>query len=629
MKKLRQVLFALLAVAAIGVLVFLLRMTQSVDADLHRARLERIQVVGNLDVLLNRQFTGSRVSSLADSVTDRSGTTGQLDTALNALDKDVGALRGLSPEIDKALDTFLDTIESKFELAFDSEARNTLLTQRLINSMDAVPTYADAVTSAATAAQAEEVRNLTMQVKTEIVNFGVTPTPPAAAAGNIRALLEQLQAMAPPPPAPAPVAEGEPQFEPEDPPFTKAVKGLRDRSEEVIADKTELVAKLRDFLDRPTGAQLQALEQAYMSWHETQVAVANQYRTYLAAYAAALLLVLAFLGFRLARSFREIDRANADLSHANEHLEEQVTNRTKDLSTALQDLRASQAQLVQSEKMASLGTMVAGVAHEINTPLGYARSNTEIVRNSLDDLRGLMSAQDRALTLMTSQNATDEEVAGALGEAESLRATLNPAETMEDLGNLLKDTDFGLVQISDLVSSLKDFSRVDRSRTDLFDINSGIDSALKIANNLLKTRIEVVRQFSALPQVECSPSQLNQVFLNLFTNAAQAIEGEGKIYIHTTAEADGVIVRILDTGCGMTEEVRARIFEPFFTTKAVGKGTGLGLSIVFRIIEEHGGRIDVRSTVGKGSEFVVRLPLKQKRHSGDTAGSAAPELAAA
>ena len=145
---------------------------------------------------------------------------------------------------------------------------------------------------------------------------------------------------------------------------------------------------------------------------------------------------------------------------------------------------------------------------------------------------------------------------------------------------------------------------------------------------MLFRSVEVVKQYGELPQIECSPSQLNQVFLNLFTNAAQAIEGNGRIYIHTLEEGGGVCVRILDTGCGMSEDVRNRIFEPFFTTKPVGKGTGLGLSIVFRIIEEHGGRIDVRSTPGKGSEFVIHLPLRQKKHT-ETAHEAPPEAVAA
>ncbi len=606
--KLKQLLPVLIAGIAIGILGFLLKMTQSVDSDLHRARLENIRAVDNLDIELNRLFTQTRASSLADSAADRSKITERLGHDLDALDKGPKALRGLTKDLDKKLDQFLDTIEAKFELGFDFEARNTLLNQGLVNNMDAVPVNTDALLAAASAPEKEVLRPLIAQLKTEMLTLSVTPTPTNAA--TIRDLLSQMK------------TGSETQSEA----YRTALESLNGSCEEIIQDKTEMVEKLKSFLGRPTGTQLQAVEQAYTAWYQGQVAEANQYRAILVGYAAVLLLVLAFLGIRLRRSYGDLDKANGKLVDANEHLEEQVDARTKDLSTALRDLKASQAQLIQSEKMASLGQMVAGVAHEINTPLGYARSNASIVRTTLADIRDLCNAQDRALQLMTSENASDEEVAHALSEAEERRQLVNPVEVMGDLDNLLDDTDHGLVQIGDLVSSLKDFSRVDRSRNDHFKINEGIETALKICQNQLKNRVEIVRHFGDLPEIECSPSKLNQVFLNLFTNAAQAIGDSGKIYIHASAENNGVSIRIIDNGCGMSDEVRQRIFEPFFTTKPVGKGTGLGLSIVFRIIEEHGGTIDVHSVVGKGSEFIIRLPLKQQ-HAADTA--TAPSLAAA
>lgn len=606
--KLKQLLPVLVAAIAIGILGFLLKKTQSVDADLHRARLENIRAVDNLDVELNRLFTQTRASSLADSAADRSKITERLGHDLDALDKGPLALRGLNKDLDKKLDTFLDTIEAKFELGFDFEARNTLLNQGLVNNMDAVPVNTDALLEAATPASREVLRPLIAQLKTELLTLSVTPAPSNAA--TIRDLLGQMK------------AGSETQSEA----YRTAWESLSGSCEEIIQDKTEMIDKLSSFLGRPTASQLQAVEQGYTAWYQGQVAEANQYRAVLVGYAAVLLLVLALLGIRLRRSYSDLDKANGKLVDANEHLEEQVDARTKDLSTALKDLRASQAQLIQSEKMASLGQMVAGVAHEINTPLGYARSNASIVRTTLADIRDLCTAQDRALQLMTSENASDEEVANALSDADERRQLVNPVEVMGDLDNLLDDTDHGLVQIADLVSSLKDFSRVDRSRNDHFKINEGIETALKICQNQLKNRVEIIRQFGDLPEIECSPSKLNQVFLNLFTNAAQAIGDSGKIYIHTATENDGVSIRIIDNGHGMSEEVRARIFEPFFTTKPVGKGTGLGLSIVFRIIEEHGGTIDVHSVVGKGSEFTIRLPLKQQQ-ANDTENS--PSLAAA
>ena len=594
---LRRVLPAVLVGVAIGVLIFLLRMTQSADSELHLQRLANIRAINNLDVQLNRVLTQARVASLSDEGDERVVITSQLGDALDAIDKGPKALHGLSPELDKALDRFLDTIQSKFELDFDIEARSTLLNQRLVNSVNAVPTNIAALAAAATPAVRAQVRDLGEQLDTQIVTFSVTPSP--SNERDIQMLLAGIDQLAPA------QSQG----------FKEALQRLHQSCQDVIGDKNELVNKMRDFLDRPTGPQLQAVEQAYSAWYAGQVAAAGKYRLGLVAYAAVLLGVLAWLGLRLRSSYRDLDRANAGLTRANETLEAQVETRTHDLSAALQDLRASQAQLVQSEKMASLGQMVAGVAHEINTPLGYARSNTEIVRNSLAEVRGLCAAQQKALSLLGAPDASEAEIAAAMEEAEAQSQALLPEELLGDLHGLLQDTDHGLGQISELVSSLKDFSRLDRSRNDLFGVNDGIDSALKICNNQLKGRIEVVRQYGELPQIECSPSQLNQVFLNLFTNAAQAIAGEGRIYIHTLAEGDGVGIRILDTGCGMSEEVRQRIFEPFFTTKPVGKGTGLGLSIVFRIIEEHGGRIDVRSTPGKGSEFVIHLPLRQQRQA--------------
>ncbi|MGH8461288.1 MAG: DAHL domain-containing protein [Stenotrophobium sp.] len=605
MKILRQLVLVLCAVAAIGVLLFLLRLTQSVDGDLHLQRLANIRKVNNLDVALDRALTQIRVSSLSATGDALTTTTQQLGGALDALDKGPQALRHLSPQLDKDLDLFLNTIEDKSELGFDFEARNILLNQRLIQSVDAVPPNAEQALAAlppnTAAAVRDQLQSDLSQLKSEVVTYAVTPTPVNGPV--IAGLLADIDA----------IAKTQPQA------FQDTVLSLRNNTNEAVADKNDLVKKLSDFLNRPTGPQLQAVEQAYSNWHERQVAQANKYRLLLAAYAAFLLLVLAYLGVRLARSYRELDRANAGLSRANETLESQVETRTHDLSVALQDLRASQSQLIQSEKMASLGQMVAGVAHEINTPLGYARSNAEIVRNSLTDLRTLGKAQTRALTLMTSETATDEEVAKALGEAQALGESINSEELAGDLDNLLADTDHGLVQIGELVSSLKDFSRVDRSRTDLFNVNDGLDSALKIANNLLKHRVEVIKSYGELPKIECSPSQLNQVFLNLLTNAAQAIDGSGKIYLHTTASTAGVNIHVLDTGCGMPEEVRERIFEPFYTTKPVGKGTGLGLSIVYRIIQDHGGNIEVRSTPGKGSDFKIHLPLKQRVQEEDAA----------
>ncbi|WP_051362155.1 DAHL domain-containing protein [Solimonas soli] len=608
--KLRWTLPALAAVLALAGLAFLLRMTQNVDTTLHNERLALLRSADNLDIALNRAFTQTRASSLTDAAADRSKITAELGATLDALDKGPKSLRGLSRALDQRLDIFLDTIDSKFELGFDFEARSTLLTQRAINAVDAVPGRIADTLALLPAGAADDLRTQLTQLQTQIINYGVTPTPTNEP--EIRATLNALDTLG----AAQPDA------------VRQRMAELRALIEPLLADKGELVRMYRDFLSRPTAPQLEAVEQAYLGWYEGQLAESNRYRLLLAGYAGVLLLVLAWLGLRLRRSYRELDRANAELSHANDHLEDEVEKRTHELSAALDELRASQAQLIQSEKMASLGQMVAGVAHEINTPLGYARSNAEIVRTALADIRQLCGAQQKALQLLTDEAAREEDVAHALSTAQALGESIDAGALTDDLDGLLADTDHGLSQIGELVASLKDFSRVDRSRSDLFNVNDGLESALKICNNQLKGRVEVIRRYGALPAIECSPSQLNQVFLNLITNASQAIGETGRIYLHTQAEGDGVAVRILDTGSGMSEAVRARIFEPFFTTKPVGKGTGLGLSIVYRIIEDHGGRIQVRSAPGKGSEFAIHLPLRQRRAATDGATQAADAMEA-
>ncbi len=598
----RSLLIALLAAAAIGLLVFLVRGTLVADNALHQDRLRLLRSVDALDVRLNRAVTQVGVSSMANVNDVRAATTAQLGDALDALEQGEHRLRGLSPAVDQALDRFLDTIESKFELAFDFEARNILVNQRLVAGMVAVAPAAEDLLTATPEAERDTLSRLLGSLRSEVTTYGVVQTPTNGP--NILGQLAELEALA--------------ATQPE--PFQNALRPLRARTREVMADKDELVERVSGFLARPTADHLLALETVYSAWNNQRVAVANQYRSWLVAYAAVLLLVLAWLGLRLSRSYRALDAAN-------EHLEDQVRERTTDLRTALQDLQASQAQLVQSEKMASLGQMVAGVAHEINTPLGYVRSNNEIVRTALGDLRQLVQTQGAALDCLSSEGASDEEVATRLAEAQTLREELDADALTGDLDNLLNDAEHGLRQMAELVTSLKDFSRVDRSRSDLFDVHQGLESALKIGQNHLKHKVEIVRQYGQLPEIECSPSQLNQVFLNLITNAAQAIDDEGRIFLHTQATDEGVAIRILDTGSGMSDEVRERIFEPFFTTKPVGQGTGLGLSIVYRIIEDHHGRIEVRSKPGKGTEFAIHLPRRQPRAA--AADLPAAEVAAA
>ena len=292
-------------------------------------------------------------------------------------------------------------------------------------------------------------------------------------------------------------------------------------------------------------------------------------------------------------------------------MEARIEQRNLVLRKALVDLKESQTQLVQSEKMASLGQMVAGVAHELNTPLGYVTNNVQLLRELSLPLLQLATAQAELADCLADPSCDEPRLAAALDSAATSRAQAAPELLAEDLQQLFADTGYGLGQIAELVVGLKDFARLDRAMSEQVDLNDCIRSALLIARNNLKDKAEVLQQLGELPAIACAPSQINQVLLNLLNNAAQAIDGFGRIQVKTWAEADYVLISIEDSGRGMSAEVQKRIFDPFFTTKPVGEGTGLGLSISFKIIQDHGGTIRVASVLGRGTRFVLRLPRRQ------------------
>ncbi len=255
------------------------------------------------------------------------------------------------------------------------------------------------------------------------------------------------------------------------------------------------------------------------------------------------------------------------------------------------ELKATQAQLLQSEKMAFIGQLAAGVAHEINNPIGYIYANF----NSL-------SAYVHQLLVA----AKGEDGAGTKAQPPDLDFM------SADLPELLRETREGLNRVTQIVRELKDFSRVDTSDAwELADLVAGLESTLNIVHNEVKYKATIERQLVALPQVSCRPSEINQVFMNLLVNAAQAIPVQGVIRLASGFDEERVWVEVSDTGKGMTPEVRDRIFEPFYTTKPVGQGTGLGLSLSHTIVQKHHGSIDVDSEPGRGSRFRVTLPRRQ------------------
>jgi two-component system, NtrC family, sensor kinase len=327
-------------------------------------------------------------------------------------------------------------------------------------------------------------------------------------------------------------------------------------------------------------------------------------------YSGFLLTVMAFLVWSLFESRRALDHANAALRDANEGLEARVKERTRELSEALTRLKESEAMLVQSEKMSSLGQMVAGLVHEVNTPLAYVKASMEALKKRMPELAQLASETEQLLALLSAEGADEAQLAAKFASVRALLEDMKKRGAVQEIGRQVEDGVFGIAQISELVGSLKDFSRLDRAHLAQVDLHEGLESTLRIARHQLKTR-SVDKAFGKIARVSCSPSQINQVFLNLVTNAAQATpETGGRIAIRTSMrDAQHVAVEIADNGHGIPADVLPKIFDPFFTTKGVGKGTGLGLSICYKIVESHGGKLEVQSKPGEGTRFTVVLPV--------------------
>jgi two-component system, NtrC family, sensor kinase len=372
--------------------------------------------------------------------------------------------------------------------------------------------------------------------------------------------------------------------------------GLEGAIQELLKHKSAEEELFTRVSSLSSGPRLDNLMFSFNRELETTLQVKELYRVYLLAYAAALLLGVGYLGVRL--------------KGANESLERRVVERTRELSEALRHLKESEAQLIQSEKMSSLGQMVAGVAHEINTPLAYVKNSLGSVNDRLPEITAAIGHCEKLLALLSEGNVDPDALNRQFAQTSALLAKLKQEHVLTELTGLVKDGIFGTGEMAEIVGNLKDFSRLDRSKVTSFNLNDGLVSSLGLARHMLKA-VAVDRQFGDIPPITCAPSQINQVFLNLITNAVQALPATGgAITLTTRAQAEGVVVEVADNGKGIPPEILPKIFDPFFTTKEAGKGTGLGLSISYKIVEQHGGRIKVDSVVGKGTRFTVWLPLK-------------------
>jgi signal transduction histidine kinase/YesN/AraC family two-component response regulator len=275
------------------------------------------------------------------------------------------------------------------------------------------------------------------------------------------------------------------------------------------------------------------------------------------------------------------------------------------MTAAFEQLKAAQSKLIESEKMASLGVLTAGVAHEINNPVNFITGGIESLKDNYADIEQL-------LRMYLNYDPEKDGNEGWEG-IQKLKKQLDPESLLPEVKELLNSIENGAVRTAEIVKGLRNFSRLDESDMKKAGMEEGINNTLVILNNRIKDRIKVIKDYADIPEIICYPGQLNQVFLNILYNAVDAIKGEGTIHIKTWQEGDKINISIRDSGCGMPEHILEHIFEPFFTTKPVGKGTGLGLSISYGIIENHKGKIEVESEVGKGTMFTISLPIYYSR----------------
>lgn len=332
------------------------------------------------------------------------------------------------------------------------------------------------------------------------------------------------------------------------------------------------------------------------------------------------LIIVLYKGFRskkllnhqLTNKTIQISKINKKLQNSNEELQtknEQLNNANVKISSTLEILQKAQAQLVQSEKMASLGVLTAGIAHEINNPINFVYAGINSLKKDFDDLIPILDE----ITNLT-ENTSDEDLKIIKDKIIKFKEENYFSEAYEAIPITIKDIQIGADRVAEIIKGLRNFSRLDKQSWEKENIHKGLDSTLLLLKNAYKNKIEVIKNYHPeLPYIQCLPGKINQVFMNIINNAIDSIPAKGIIEIKTYFDKTNIYISIKDNGIGIDSEVKSKVFDPFFTTKEIGKGVGLGLSITYGIINEHNGNIEVLSEVGKGSEFIIKLPIVQSK----------------
>jgi two-component system, NtrC family, sensor kinase len=605
---LRTLLVAAVTILLIAGLAFLYSRSSSVDAEKktriegYLRQLKQVDAEWNVDVLKSR----TEINKNYDPLTTPLAVLASLQKTLAQEAKTLGRF-----EPEEAVGQLQGVIAEKTDLVDQFKAQNAILK----NSLRYMPTAVDELQAEIRRAKRPGVATDTLdilnartsQLLNDVLKYNLLPD--SAAAQNIEASLLLIDASE--------------SLYPKD--VAASARNVLRHTRTILRQRVVEDDVLTKIAAMPMSTAVDRVGEVFDGNFQVELAESDRYRDYLLAYSTFLLALLVYIGARLLRSYRIIGRVNKDLKHANETLEQRVRERTDELSKALHDLKESETQLVQSEKMASLGQMVAGVAHEINTPLAYVRSSLETVESRVTEtVREFVDATLALVGTMRSGDASDDEVADKFGAAAELADHMTDFSVIAEIGGLLRDGVHGVDEITKIVMNLKNFSRLDRGLVAKQSVDACVEDTLKLARSIIKGR-KVTKILGHTTPIRCAPSQINQVLLNLITNAAQASPAEnGEITVVTRMRgAEHVAVEVIDNGSGIPKDVLPRIFDPFFTTKAVGKGTGLGLAIVYKIVELHGGRIVVHSKEGAGAKFTVVLPV-----AGAEPDSAEPDSAA-